>query len=113
MTLEGSSRYTDTLRPGEYVFYRVRLNWGQGLAYRVHFDANGKQGLDVISNIATTLYSPLGEEIDFDTAAYTGSAGVLPTNDPATATAPSATPTVMPAIPRSGSNRSRVGMTSR
>ncbi|MEV0029369.1 VWA domain-containing protein [Nocardia sp. NPDC050793] len=88
VTLEGSGRYTDTLRPGEYVFYRVRLNWGQGLAYRVHFEANGKRGLDVISNIATTLYSPLGEEIDFDTAAYTGSAGVLPTNDPAMATAP-------------------------
>ncbi|WP_067843053.1 vWA domain-containing protein [Nocardia lijiangensis] len=88
VTLDGSGRYSDTLRPGEYVFYRVRLDWGRGLAYRVHFEENGGQGLDVISNIATTLYSPLGEEIDFDTAAYTGRAGVLPTSDPAIATTP-------------------------
>ncbi|WP_435592344.1 vWA domain-containing protein [Nocardia sp. bgisy118] len=88
VTLDGSGRYADTLRPGEYVFYRVRLGWGQGLAYRVHFEDNGGRGVDVISNIATTLYSPLAEEIDSDTTAYTGRAGVLPTSDPAIATAP-------------------------
>ncbi|GAB2729011.1 vWA domain-containing protein [Nocardia thraciensis] len=87
-TLPGSGRFTDTLRPGEFVFYRVKLDWGQGLAYRVHYDANGGRGTDVISNIATTLYSPLAIEIDSDTTAYTGADIVLPTNDPAIATSP-------------------------
>ncbi|WP_433678555.1 vWA domain-containing protein [Nocardia sp. CA-119907] len=79
-TLRGSGRYTDTLRQGEFVFYRVRLDWGQGLAYRVHFGANGGRGLDSLSNIRTTLYSPIREEIDSDFSAYTGTDGVLPTN---------------------------------
>ncbi|NNH73866.1 VWA domain-containing protein [Nocardia uniformis] len=87
-TLDDSGRYTDTLRPGEYVFYRVRLNWGQGLAYRVHFEANGERGTDVTSNITTTLYSPLAHEIDMDSFVYTGRDGVLPSHDPSMATVP-------------------------
>ncbi|WP_280356867.1 vWA domain-containing protein [Nocardia otitidiscaviarum] len=87
-TLDGSGRYSDILRPGEYVFYRVRLNWGQGLAYRVNFEANDARGLSAISNITTTLYSPLAEEIDSDSHVYTGSAGMLPTGDSAIATVP-------------------------
>lgn len=87
-TLDGSGRYTDTLRPGEYVFYRVQLNWGQGLAYRVNYEANGGSGTEAISNIATTLYSPMADEIDRDTTVYTGSGGVLPSSDSAIATVP-------------------------
>ncbi|MEV6340389.1 VWA domain-containing protein [Nocardia vinacea] len=79
-TLPGSGRYTDTLQPGEFVFYRVRLDWGQGLAYRVRFGANGGRGLDNLSNIRTSLYSPIREGIDSDFASYTGTEGVLPTN---------------------------------
>ncbi|MEV4235613.1 VWA domain-containing protein [Nocardia sp. NPDC049737] len=79
-TLPGSGRYTDALQPGEFVFYRVRLDWGQGLAYRVRFGANGVRGLDNLSNIRTTLYSPIREEIDSDFSSYTGTEGVLPTN---------------------------------
>ncbi|MFD0363286.1 VWA domain-containing protein [Nocardia sp. GCM10030253] len=86
--LPGSGTYTDTLRPGEFVFYRVRLNWGQGLAYRVHYAENGNSGLSNISNITTTLYSPIREELDRDTAAYTGTAQVLPSSKPALATVP-------------------------
>ncbi|MBF6135761.1 VWA domain-containing protein [Nocardia otitidiscaviarum] len=41
-----------------------------------------------ISNITTTLYSPLAEEIDSDSHVYTGSAGVLPAGDSAIATVP-------------------------
>ncbi len=81
-TLSGSGRYTDTLQPGEFVFYRVRLDWGQGLAYRVRFGANGGRGLDNLSNIRTSLYSPIREEIDSDFSAYTGTEGVLPANKP-------------------------------
>ncbi|MEV6428093.1 VWA domain-containing protein [Nocardia sp. NPDC051463] len=87
-TLAGSGSYADTLRPGEFVFYRVRLNWGQGLAYRVHYGENGNRGLSNISNIRTTLYSPIREEIDEDFAAYTGTDNVLPSNKPALATVP-------------------------
>ncbi|MGH3321929.1 MAG: vWA domain-containing protein [Streptosporangiaceae bacterium] len=29
--------YTDTIRPGETLFYRVEVDWGQRLAYRVDF----------------------------------------------------------------------------
>ncbi|MGW6427064.1 vWA domain-containing protein [Nocardia sp. NPDC055053] len=71
-TLEGSGRYTDTLQSGEYVFYRVRLDWGQGLAYRVRFAETGGAGYTAATNVETTLFSPLGREIDSDTSAYTG-----------------------------------------
>ncbi|RDI55749.1 vWA domain-containing protein [Nocardia mexicana] len=87
-TLPGSGRYTDTLRQGEFVFYRVKLDWGQGLAYRVHFDANDRRGLADISNIHTAVYSPLAKEIDWESGVYVGTDTVLPTSDPAVATTP-------------------------
>ncbi|MFD3745918.1 VWA domain-containing protein [Nocardia sp. NPDC058633] len=71
-TLPGGGTYTDTLQSGEYVFYRVRLDWGQGLAYRVRFAETGGANSTAASNVQTTLYSPLGREIDSDTTAYTG-----------------------------------------
>lgn len=71
-TLDGSGRYTDTVQSGEYVFYRVKLDWGQGLAYRVHFGETGGANRTAASNVTTTLYSPLGREIDSDTNAYSG-----------------------------------------
>ncbi|MFF2087393.1 VWA domain-containing protein [Nocardia sp. NPDC058176] len=71
-TLDGSGRYTDTVQSGEYVFYRVKLDWGQGLAYRVHFAETGGANRTAASNVTTTLYSPLGREIDSDTNAYSG-----------------------------------------
>ncbi|WP_231569409.1 vWA domain-containing protein [Prescottella defluvii] len=86
--LDGSGRYTDTLQPGEFVFYRVKLDWGQGLAYRVHYDANGGRGLENVSNIRTTMYSPTREEIESGIGSYTGTEYVLPANGPAFATVP-------------------------
>ncbi|MEU0501125.1 VWA domain-containing protein [Nocardia sp. NPDC005998] len=79
-TLTGSGRYTDTIRQGEFVFYRVKLDWGQGLAYRVHYGGNGRHGVDNIANVRTTLYNPIREAIDSDFSSYTGSDTVLPTN---------------------------------
>lgn len=70
--LDGSGKYTDTVQSGEYVFYKVRLDWGQGLAYRVRFGETGGAGYTSATNVETTLYSPLGREIDADTTAYTG-----------------------------------------
>jgi Ca-activated chloride channel family protein len=86
-TLSGSGRYTDTLQRGEFVFYRVRLDWGQGLAYRVHFGQTAGRGLDNLSNVSTTLYTPYRAEIDSATTSYTGADGVLP-GDGAIATVP-------------------------
>ncbi|MFE3443297.1 VWA domain-containing protein [Nocardia sp. NPDC059180] len=87
-TLPESGRYTDTLQRGEFVFYRVKLDWGQALAYRVRFAETPGRGSENISNIATTLYAPSREEIDSDTTSYGGHEKILPTNDPALATAP-------------------------
>ncbi|MGX1810742.1 vWA domain-containing protein [Nocardia sp. NPDC055321] len=87
-TLDGGGHYTDTLRPGEFVFYRVRADWGQGLAYRVDFTGNGGSGTRAISNIATALYSPVGAEIDYDTHVFTGKDVSLPTSGKTMGTVP-------------------------
>jgi len=80
-TLDGGGRYTDLLQRGEYVFYRVKLDWGQGLAYRVNFGAAGStRQVENISNVATTLYTPFRQEISSKTNAYTGSAVTLPSD---------------------------------
>ncbi|WP_036567496.1 VWA domain-containing protein [Nocardia sp. BMG51109] len=87
-TLDGSGRYTDTLRHGEFVFYRVKLDWGQGLAYRVHYDANGAGGIGALAHIYTAVYSPLAEEIAWESSVHGGQDTVLPTSDPAVSTVP-------------------------
>ncbi|WP_227982349.1 vWA domain-containing protein [Nocardia spumae] len=87
-TLNGSGSYTDTLQRGEFVFYRVKLDWGQGLAYRVNFLESDRRGLDGLSRVTTTLYSPIREEIAHDFSSYNGEADGMPTNDPALATVP-------------------------
>lgn len=87
-TLDGSGSYTDVLQRSEFVFYRVRLGWGQGLAYRVSYGETPGRGLDNLSPVSTTLYAPSRAEITRDFAAYTGSATTLPTSKPAIATVP-------------------------
>ncbi|MEV6073022.1 VWA domain-containing protein [Nocardia sp. NPDC052001] len=87
-TLGGAGRYTDTLRPGEYVFYRVKADWGQGLSYRVNFAANGGTGTKATSNIETVLYSPVAAEVASDTHVYTGTDVSLPISDKPIATVP-------------------------
>ncbi|PWV82383.1 Ca-activated chloride channel family protein [Prauserella marina] len=86
--IDGSHTYADTVQRGEFVFYKVKLDWGQGLAYRVRFDETPKDGTRTVSNISTTFYSPYREEIDWDTTVYTGEAKTLPANDPAISTVP-------------------------
>ncbi|MEU4315047.1 VWA domain-containing protein [Nocardia sp. NPDC024068] len=87
-TLPGAGRYGDTLQRGEFVFYRVELGWGQGLAYRVRFGETPGGGLANLSNITTTLYAPSRKELDDDFTSYSGPENTLPTNEPALATAP-------------------------
>ncbi len=66
--LDGSGTYTDTLQRGEFVFYRVKLGWGQGLAYRARFGKSGEN----LSFISTTLYNPIREELVDDGTPYSG-----------------------------------------
>jgi Ca-activated chloride channel homolog len=87
-TLDGSGSYTDTVQRGEFVFYRVRLDWGQGLAYRVRFGETPGNGLRNLSPTSTALYAPSREEIANDFTSYNGELQVLPSNDPAITTAP-------------------------
>ncbi|MDX6263314.1 MAG: Ca-activated chloride channel [Kribbellaceae bacterium] len=82
-TLAGSGRYGETIYNGEELFYRVKLDWGQGLAYRVTFGAVPDAAT---TNIRTGLFSPVRSEIKSDTTAYTGSTSTLPSNGKAIAT---------------------------
>lgn len=81
-TLEGSGSYSDTLQRGEFVFYRIALGWGQGLAYRVNFLDSDKRGLDGLSRVTTTLYSPIRTEIDHDFGSYNGESATMPAGGP-------------------------------
>ncbi|WP_433559580.1 vWA domain-containing protein [Pseudonocardia xinjiangensis] len=78
-TLDASGTYTDALQRSEFVFYRVKLQWGQGLAYRVHFGETPGSGLANISPLSTTLYTPFREEIASERMVYTGKDFTLPT----------------------------------
>lgn len=73
-TLDGSGVYTDTLRLREFVFYRVPIEWGQAVAYRVHY---GKASFDSTVNIETSLFSPFRASIDSTTTGYYGEARTL------------------------------------
>ncbi|MQA11927.1 MAG: VWA domain-containing protein [Pseudonocardiaceae bacterium] len=68
-TLDGSGRYTDGVRYGEFVFYRVRVDWGQAVKYRVHLGASPVGGQ---TRAATVLYSPSRQAFDTDAADYSG-----------------------------------------
>jgi Ca-activated chloride channel homolog len=70
-TLPGSGVYTDTMRLREFVFYRVRVEWGQSVAYRVSY---GDTTLDSSANVATRLYSPFRTTVDRETTGYHGEA---------------------------------------
>ncbi len=82
-TLGGSGRYGETIFNGEELFYRVKLEWGQGLAYRVTFGGSPGAGT---TNIRTGLFSPVRSEMKFDTTAYTGVTKILPSSGKGIAT---------------------------
>jgi Ca-activated chloride channel family protein len=79
-TLDRSGSYTDTLQRSEFVFYRVKLDWGQGFAYRVQFGETPGSGRANVSPLATTLYTPFREEIKSERMVYTGRNVTLPTD---------------------------------
>ncbi|MFD4355499.1 VWA domain-containing protein [Nocardia sp. NPDC058518] len=83
--LDGSGVYGDTMQRGEFVFYKVKLDWGQGLAYRVRFLETPGRGLDNVSVVTTTLYTPYRKEVADEFSSYTGTPQTLPTNQQALA----------------------------
>lgn len=83
--IEGSGVYGDTVQRGEFVFYKVKLDWGQGLAYRVRFLQTPGRGLDNVSTVTTTLYNPNRKKVDHEFASYTGTEQTLPANEQALA----------------------------
>ncbi len=74
-TLDGSGAYSDTVYTGEMVFYRVRLDWGQGLAYRIRLVEHEDNGGIFVK---TAWYNPARDQRDSDSAAYHGAAQDLP-----------------------------------
>ncbi|MFI6982235.1 VWA domain-containing protein [Embleya sp. NPDC050154] len=60
-TLPGSGHYTDTIAPGEWAFYRVRLDWGQSLAFQTRVGG----GKDIVG-VQTHFYNPIREQLAQD-----------------------------------------------
>jgi Ca-activated chloride channel homolog len=56
--LDGSGSYTDTVFENEMVFYRVRLGWGQGLAYRLRLGQQDYHGSGGGVIVTTYWYNP-------------------------------------------------------
>ncbi|MFD3748127.1 VWA domain-containing protein [Nocardia sp. NPDC058633] len=79
--LDGSGVYGDTMQRGEFVFYKVKLDWGQGLAYRVRFLETSGRGLDNVSVVTTTLYTPYRKEVAEEFTSYNGAPQTLPSNE--------------------------------
>nr|WP_167219093.1 VWA domain-containing protein [Kribbella shirazensis] len=73
--LAGPGRYTETIYNGELLFYRVKLDWGQGLAYRVTY---GGTPNGLTANVRTNLYNPFRATVNSYTTAYTGTTAALP-----------------------------------
>lgn len=86
--LEGSGSYADVRQRGEFVFSRVRLDWGQGLTYRVRLGETPGRGVENLSPVSTRVYAPTREEIRWDFSSCNGEARQLPGNEPALSTVP-------------------------
>jgi Ca-activated chloride channel family protein len=63
--LPGSGVYSDLIQPGEWVAYRVRLDWGQSLAYRFDMgetrDFEGAPLFSIVAESYTQQRTPAGE----------------------------------------------------
>ncbi len=77
-TLDGSGSYSDTLQRSEFVFYRVKLDWGQGLAYRVQFGETPRGHSS--SSLSTMLFTPFRERIEIESNVYSGGSVTVPTD---------------------------------
>ncbi|MEV6488607.1 VWA domain-containing protein [Actinoplanes sp. NPDC051633] len=84
--MPGPGAYSDTVVEGEMMFYRVKLNWGQGLAYRVRL---GEQRLERgFVSVRTYWYSPSRNQQAWTSDVYDGKADAMPSNAEALASPP-------------------------
>ncbi|ADD41492.1 vWA domain-containing protein [Stackebrandtia nassauensis] len=74
-----SGVYSDVLRPGEEVFYRVPVDWGQQVAYQIDLpklNAENDKRLGTGTPVSTTIVNPVREEAtqtaNQDMSYYTG-----------------------------------------
>ena len=67
-TLPGSGHYTDTIAAGEWVFYRVRLEWGQSLAFQTR--VGGGDVRDILG-IQVRFYNPIRQSLATDSMGVT------------------------------------------
>jgi Ca-activated chloride channel family protein len=77
-TLDGPGKYTDTVFEGEMVFYRIRLDWGQGLAFRMRlgeFEYTGSGGGFIVSGY---FFDPVRSEVDLKFGSSNGAAVTIP-----------------------------------
>jgi Ca-activated chloride channel family protein len=65
-TLDGSGNYADTVLGGEMVFYRVKLDWGQGLAYKVKLGRKEPGGYPTTTIVHTGWHNPARYEAEYD-----------------------------------------------
>lgn len=54
----GTGSWNDSIRGGESLFYRVRLDWGQRLAYTAVVGRPDGSGSGVITPVSTEIYNP-------------------------------------------------------
>lgn len=57
--LDGTGTYTDSIRTGEFLYYKVYVGWGQSLSWRATFGASDTSGLWA----GTQMYTPTRQAI--------------------------------------------------
>jgi Ca-activated chloride channel homolog len=87
-TLDGPGTYTDTVFEGEMVFYRIRLDWGQGLAYRMRLGREEYRGGTGGFLVWSFFFDATRAELDSEFALYKGDEVVVPASADAIAGPP-------------------------
>lgn len=83
--LPAAGHYVDSIQHGETLFFRVHLQWGQGLSYRLRYEplsANGPGS----AQVSTTLFNPARQTVDHDQGSYDDSPTTLPSGRSALST---------------------------
>ncbi|KAA9152219.1 VWA domain-containing protein [Amycolatopsis acidicola] len=75
--LAASGHYSDVIQHGETLFFKVRLQWGQGLAYRLRYEPLGAGGPGS-AQVSTTLFNPARQTVDHEQSGYADQPTTLP-----------------------------------
>lgn len=83
--LPAAGHYVDSIQHGETLFFKVHLQWGQGLSYRLRYEPLSAKGPGS-AQVSTTLFNPARQTVDHDQGAYDDSPTTLPSGRTALAT---------------------------